>query len=572
MPAAPGSRGASSPYVRLLGWAAVAWIVVFWRLGYPSLMDPDEAHYAELTREMLRAGNWLVPLLDGQPYIDKPILFHWLQGAAMTLLGPTEFAVRLPSALAALALFWTTRRAGIAMFGETVGEWGALMFATIPATFMLSSIGLLDMAFTAFLFGAVACLVEASAAPVEAPAAGRRREALGYGLLALAVMIKGPVALVLVGLFCGTAWALGGALRARVRRLRWITGLAAAAVAASPWFVWMFAHFGDAFVQGYLLAGNLYYFTQPEAWSSRAISHVFYLRSFAGGFFPWSAIAVARLFDVARRRITASDTEWLLWIWTAVVVGFFSLARFKLDHYIFPAAPAICLLASKAWHDAAAAGTRASRPVRIVALALAALLVLAGTFSSVYIFELNLELPTTAILLPIALAAGGAGYMVRAALAGWQLPEKPYVLVGALLAIYAVVVGVGLPMLDHVRPTALVARTLRDNSPHQARAGIYRLEQWRASLRYYAERPLAGLATADDVRAFFDARDVPRYAIMMRRDYRELRAAGIRLHEVFHCRAVVGTTKMTGGLRRQQWDDLIVVTNVPRPIFPGWLP
>jgi len=566
MPAAPRSRGASIPYVRLLCWATIAWIVVFWRLGFPTLMDPDEAHYAELTREMLRAGNWLIPLLDGQPYIDKPILFHWLQGAAITLLGPTEFAVRLPSALAAIALIWSTRRAGIVMFGESVGEWGALMFATIPATFALSSIALFDMVFTAFLFSAVVCLIEASAS-------GKRgREAMGYALLALAIMVKGPVALVLAGLFCATAWAVGGELRARIGRLHWMGGLAVAALAASPWFLWMLSHYGDAFVQGYVLAGNLYYFTQPESWSSRAISHVFYLRSFAGGFFPWSAVAIARVFDLARRRVTASGDERLLWIWTAVVVGFFSLARFKLDHYIFPAAPAICLLASKAWHDAAEAPDGEAGPVRFVALALAALLVLAGTFSSVYIFELDLDLPLTAILLPMALAAGGIGYLVRAAQGRWRLPEKPYVLVGALLAIYAVVVGVGLPMLDHVRPTALVARTLRDNSPHQARAGIYRLEHWRASLRYYAERPLAGLATPEDVRAFFAPHELPRYVIMVRRDYYDLRAAGIRLHEVFRCRAVVGTTKMAGGLRRQQWDDLIVVTNVPRPLFPGWLP
>src|ERR671929_1019194 len=92
-----------------LGWAAIIWIVVFWRLGYPSLLDPDEAHYAELTREMLHSGSWLVPLLDGKPFIDKPVLFHWLQGASVMLLGETEFAARLPSALAAVALFATTR-------------------------------------------------------------------------------------------------------------------------------------------------------------------------------------------------------------------------------------------------------------------------------------------------------------------------------------------------------------------------------------------------------------------------------------------------------------------------------
>ena len=575
MPAAPGSQGASKSYVRVLAWVAIVWIVVFWRLGYSSLMDPDEAHYAELTREMLRAGNWLVPLLDGHPYIDKPILFHWLQGAAMTLLGPTEFAVRLPSALAALALFWTTRRTGRVLFGESVGEWGAVMVATIPATFALASIGLFDMVFTAFLFGAVACLLEASASDEAAAATphpgGRGREVAGYALLSLAVMVKGPVALVLVGLFCATAWALGGELRARVGRLRWITGLAAAAAAASPWFVWMFAHFGDDFVQGYLLAGNLYYFTQPESWSARAVSHVFYARSFAGGFFPWSAIAVARAVELMRRRAAADSNERLLWIWTLVVVGFFSLARFKLDHYIFPAAPAICLIASKAWHDAAAGKARDTRAVRIVALALAALLVSGGTFAIVYMFELDLQLPRAAVLLPVVLTAGGLAYLVRTAHYHWRLPRRPVAFAVALLATYAVVVDVGLPVLDNVRPTALVADALRRHTPHESAAGIYQLEQWRASLRYYAERPLAPLSTPDDVAAFM-ADPAPRYVIMRRRDYRALRDAGLPVHDLFHRHAVIGTARSASGLRRQLWGELLIVTNLPPQRASRWVP
>src|SRR3954451_13410962 len=115
--------------LRSIRWAAIAWIGGFWRLGYATLLDPDEAHYAELTREMLHSHSWLVPLLDGHPFIDKPVLFHWLQGLAMTLLGETEFAARLPSALAAIALFAITRRLGLLLFGEVVGEWGAIMFA-----------------------------------------------------------------------------------------------------------------------------------------------------------------------------------------------------------------------------------------------------------------------------------------------------------------------------------------------------------------------------------------------------------------------------------------------------------
>jgi len=82
----------SARWFPAIRWIAISWIVVFWRLGYSSLVDPDEAHYAELTREMLQSGNWLVPLLDGKPFIDKPVLFHWLQGASVLLLGETEFA------------------------------------------------------------------------------------------------------------------------------------------------------------------------------------------------------------------------------------------------------------------------------------------------------------------------------------------------------------------------------------------------------------------------------------------------------------------------------------------------
>jgi len=546
--------------VRVLSWLVLAWVVVFWRLGFPSLMDPDEAHYAELTREMLRAGRWLVPLLDGQPYIDKPILFHWLQGIAITLFGEKEFAFRLPSALAAIALFWTTRRTGIRLFGESVGEWAAVMFATIPATFMLASIGLFDMVFTALLFGAVACLLEASATP------SRLRETAGYVLLSFGVMIKGPVALVLVGLFCAASWAAGGEPRARVAWLRWKTGLLAAGAAASPWFVWMLAHFGDAFVQGYVLAGNVYYFTQPESWSSRAISHVFYLRSFAGGFFPWSVIALARLVELARRRVTASADEIMLWIWAAIVIGFFSLARFKLDHYIFPAAPAICLLASKAWHDAYARRERGA--VVTTSLALGGLFVVAGAFMAVYMFELDLELPETAILLPIALGAGGTAMLERAARYHWRVGPNPLALCSTLAAVYAIVVAVGLPTLERVRPTALVASTLRRNAPPEAPAAIYQLEQWRASLRYYADRPLARLSSPDEIEAF--VRDgKARYIIMRRRDYRALRIAGFKLREVYSCRAVVGTTRVQGGLRRQEWGYLIIATNQPREF---WLP
>src|SRR2546423_103006 len=86
------------------GWVVVCWIVFGWPLGYPSFWDPDEATYAETTREMLAARNWLGPTYDGAPFFDKPPLFFNLQMTSFAMFGATELAPRLPSAPSAVAL------------------------------------------------------------------------------------------------------------------------------------------------------------------------------------------------------------------------------------------------------------------------------------------------------------------------------------------------------------------------------------------------------------------------------------------------------------------------------------
>ena len=60
----------------VLAFVVVAYVVLFWRLGAPSFWDPDEAHYAETTRELIETGDWLAPYYNEQPFFDKPILFH----------------------------------------------------------------------------------------------------------------------------------------------------------------------------------------------------------------------------------------------------------------------------------------------------------------------------------------------------------------------------------------------------------------------------------------------------------------------------------------------------------------
>ena len=531
---------------------------MFWRLGYASLLDPDEAHYAELTREMLHSGSWLVPLLDGKPFIDKPVLFHWIQGASVLLLGETEFAARLPTALSAVGLFAITRWVGAALFDAEVGSLGAIMFATIPATFALASIAIFDMVFALFLFGALGCLL------VAAKRSSVRTECCGYLLLTLAVMTKGPVALVLVVLFITAGYVGSPHTRDLLRRLHGKAGLPLVVIAASPWFVWMQWRFGDEFVKGYLLAGNLWYLTQPIEFSARAVNHTFYIRAFAGAFFPWSTVVVGRGIDAFRqiRQHEPIETgERLLWLWTIVVLGFFSIARFKLDHYIFPAAPACCLIAAHAWREAARDKDGRLWGTRYSVLLVAGLLIVGGSFGGVALAHLNLALSVWSFMLPVAVIAGGVTLLFQSERIGWRVPAGIWSVAGMLLVSYATVVAVGFPVLEQVRPTARVARYLARVTSPEAPVGLYQLERWRGSLRYYLNRPIQRLETTEEISAFL-SRPQPVYVVMLRRDYLDLREHGAPVHLLTAHRAVVGTTGR--GFRRQRWGFLVVVTNVPR--------
>jgi 4-amino-4-deoxy-L-arabinose transferase-like glycosyltransferase len=553
----------SHEWLRVAKWAAVCWVVLFWKLGAPALMDPDEAHYAQLTREMLRAGNWMMPRLDGLPYIDKPVLFHWLQGLAIAVLGETETAMRLPSAIAAIALFWMTRWTGTQLFGGRIGVRGWLMLATLPLTFLLGSIGVFDMVFTAFLFGAIAFAL------VAALRNRPRLQYVSYVLLSLAVMTKGPVALALVGVFFLVGLACGRECRTALLSLRWVTGAALAVLLSLPWFVWMYYALGWYFVHQYLLAGNLYYVTQPQSFSDRAFNHTLYVSTFFAGFFPWSMLALGGALDTIRRwraRITIPPEEVLLWAWVGVVFVFFSIARFKVDRYVYPAAPACCLLAARAWMsisivrpDLAAARDNIFARWSIATIGI--VLVAAGVVAGFSLFDLGLDLPRAAVAIPLSLAAGGL--VLEATILG-RKAVSPMVF-GAvlvmLLVIYGSVLTMGLPVLERARPTEAVADTLRPRLSADDQVALYRLEKWRFSLRYYLERPLGRLQNPTDVRDFLTTKGG--YILMLDEDFARLRKDGVNLRAVSQRPAVTGTTGK--GLRRQKWGALVVAISDDTP-------
>ena len=84
------------------------------------LFEPDEGRYAEIPREMLQRGEWVVPYLQGEPYFDKPPLLYWLMAASFSVAGPTAAAARLWPALAGVGIAAVTGWIGI-MLGGVAG-------------------------------------------------------------------------------------------------------------------------------------------------------------------------------------------------------------------------------------------------------------------------------------------------------------------------------------------------------------------------------------------------------------------------------------------------------------------
>ncbi len=98
----PGHADAAGP-IRLS--SLVILIALPGLLLYPTrsfqLLEPDEGRYAQIAREMLMHGEWIVPTLQGEPYLDKPPLLYWLTKISYSLFGVSETTARLfPGVLA----------------------------------------------------------------------------------------------------------------------------------------------------------------------------------------------------------------------------------------------------------------------------------------------------------------------------------------------------------------------------------------------------------------------------------------------------------------------------------------
>ncbi len=355
--------------------AGICGLAFLWNLGHFGLVDETEPLFAEAARQMTVTGDWVTPYFNEATRFDKPPLIYWLMAIAYHLIGVNEWAVRLPSALAAIALivfsFVTLRHFGLprpsdVSPSDSVSSPSSLplylsafigsgIMALTPQTVVWARTGVSDM----LLSGCIGCALLAFFWGYVQPSGTGAKTAwylLFYVLVALAVLTKGPVGLIIPGLTIGAFVLYLGNWRTVLREMVPLRGLLLFAAIAIPWFVLVIQANGESYIDSFFGYHNLQRFTQVV--NRHRAPWFFYFLVVLGGFAPYSAhlpVAIARLRFWQRDRWQQAPRMAQLGlfalIWFGVIFGFFTIAVTKLPSYVLPLLPAAAILVGLFWSD-----------------------------------------------------------------------------------------------------------------------------------------------------------------------------------------------------------------------------
>ncbi len=322
-------------------------VLFFAGLGRFPLLEPDEGRNAEVGREMMASGDWITPHFNNLVYLDKPALFFWMEASSLKILGVSETAARLPSALMALGtmlLVWFLARR---MFGDSSGLRAGLIFAACPLALVLAREVIFDMTLTFLLTVAMTAFWLIDESGFKKPGLN----ALMFAAMGLAVITKGFVG-ILIPLI---AILIYQSLRGRAKewlRLRWGWGLLVLLAVALPWFIAVSMRNPD-FPKYAFWNESLKRFSTTA--SHRGGGIFYYIPIFLGGFFPWSLFLLLAGWNRIRRwrelQKEASRPFLFLLSWAAWVFVFFSLSHSKLPTYFLPAIVPLSILMGRVWQD-----------------------------------------------------------------------------------------------------------------------------------------------------------------------------------------------------------------------------
>jgi len=318
-------------------------LLFFAKLGTYPLNAPDSARYAEIPREMTVTHDYVIPHLNGLPYLEKPPFFYWLQAISIKIFGVNDFAVSLPNAvmgfLCCLVVLFATRK----IYGHLAAILSAIILATSSLFFALTRIVTLDMTLTFFLTAALMSFI------LGAKEEGRAKQKyymwLMYIFAACAAMTKG-----LVGAIFPSAiiffWVLFCREWSSIKKYCIPSGMIIILLLVAPWHILVQLKNPD-FFKFYFIGEHFLRYLTP--YSDRAQPFGFLLVVFLGGFFPWTVFLLQSIrYNFLYYSKDKSSYKYkafvFLIIWAAFIFLFYTFSHSKLITYILPIFPPFAIL------------------------------------------------------------------------------------------------------------------------------------------------------------------------------------------------------------------------------------
>lgn len=299
-------------------------------LGSYSLLDPDEARYAELAREMMESGDYVTPRLNGVKYFEKPALLYWANAMSFKMFGLNEFAARFATCLCALLGIAVTGAFGAAVYGAGAGAAAAAVTATSLLYFAIGTLNTTDMMLSFFITAALASFY------IGLTHRDRRWYMLMYASMALGLLTKGlvgvvlPCAVIFWYMIFSRRWYI-------IIDALYLPGLLLFALISTPWFYMVCQANPDFFRFFFIQEHFLRYTTRMH---DRYEPFWFFLPLIPAALVPWTGF-LPSLFSrdsVLRspENRASADANKFITTWFAVILLFYSFSSSKLIPYIVP--------------------------------------------------------------------------------------------------------------------------------------------------------------------------------------------------------------------------------------------
>ena len=466
-PAGQNFRWLNSDLVWSLGLLVAACALWGINLGGVPLRDWDEGNYAAIAKAMYRTGNWLYPMLNGNPYLNKPPLLEWLTAGSYKLSGVSDWTTRLPaaflSACAVPLLYWVGRQ----VFSQHLPAlFSAAVYLTLLPVVRHGRLAMRDGMTVSFLLLLLGCLMKARQ---------DRRWALGVGIaLGLLGLTKGILALLLgaiafIFLVVDRQYAL-------LRGPYLWSGIGLGALPVLAWYGAQVKHYGSVFLQVHFLAQSVN--RVWESVNSNTGPVWYYLLELLKYTWPWllflpSGLALAW----QKRQLTWSR---LVLVGIGIYLSTVSVMTTKLPWYVIPLYPFIALVLGaqldQLWHR--------DRPYSKVTTGFLGFLAIAGFAGGAYASWADSQ--------PILLAIGVTVGITFGWAAWWMLRQQRQFITVLLVGCY---VSLGLLMssplwlweLNEAYPVEPVATLIATHTPPGTT--IYTsFANHRPSLNFYSDR------------------------------------------------------------------------------------